>query len=181
MSVLIIYATIEGQTGKIARFAEQIARDAGIPVAMFDAAEEMAQFSLEGVDKIILAAPVHERRHPAAFEVVVAASRDDLQARKTLMLSVSLSAAFPDGLPEAREYLDEMEMRTRFKPDEEALVAGAIRSARYGFFERQVIRHVVLRGRNLGNGDGPHEFTNWDSLERKLKAFLEIQDEKLTA
>ena len=172
MTVLILFESVEGQTRKIARFAEKEIRKAGQDVVLVDAADRTAPVSFEGVDKVILAASVHERRHPKAFEVFLAASRNELEALRTLLISVSLSAAFPDGLEDAQDYLTELKMRTRFTPDFEALVAGAVRTSRYDYFATQVVRHVVLRGRDYDPGDGEHEFTDWNALAKTLSAFL---------
>lgn len=173
MTVLIVHASIEGQTGKIADFVEAEVRKAGHEVARFDADEKTAPVFFDDVTKVILAAPVHERRHPETFEVFVSAHRADLQARPSLMLSVSLSAAFPEGMEEAQEYLTEMEMRTRFKATAEALVAGAVRTGSYDYFQSQVLRHVVLRDREYDAGGGPQEFTDWDALAAQVADFLQ--------
>ena len=173
MNVLIVFATIEGQTARVARFIEDKARTGGHEVMVFDAAEETESLSLENFDKVILAAPVHERRHPKDFEVLLAGHRRDLEAKDTLLISVSLSAAFPEGLEEAGEYVTELKMRTGFTPDVEMLVAGAIRTSRYDYFARQVVRHVVLRDREVDPLDEEHEFTDWEALSSQLAEFLD--------
>lgn len=173
MTIAVVYETIEGQTGKIAAFVQEQIRKSGQEVRVINAADKTAAASFDGVTKVILAAPVHERRHPKAFEVFVAASRNELATRDTLMISVSLSAAFPEGLEEAGEYLVEMEMRTGFTPDAELLVAGAVRPSGYDYFQQQVIRHAVLGERDYDLADGEHEFTDWDALARDVAAFLE--------
>ena len=175
MNVMIIYATIEGQTGKIAKFAEKLTRDAGHEVSIVDSRERMSDLELEGIDAVILAAPVHERRHPLPFEVVLSANTKELEKRRTLMLSISLNAAFPEGREEAQEYLTEMKMRAEFTPDEEMLVAGAIRSDKYDYFASQIVQHVVLRGREVDANADEHEFTDWDALTAKIGAFLSAE------
>ncbi|WP_422072382.1 flavodoxin domain-containing protein [Tranquillimonas rosea] len=177
MSVLIIYQSLEGQTLKIARFARDVADKAGEEVTMFDTADKTAPVSFDGVDRVILAAPVHERRHPKEFEFLLTTSADDLAARKTLLISVSLSAAFEEGLGEARDYLNELEMRTGFRPEVEVLAAGAVRTGRYDYFATQVVRHVVLRDRDYDPGEGEHEFTDWAALEVALRDFLSADPE----
>lgn len=172
MTVLIVYASVEGQTRKIADFVAAEVRKAGHEIHRFDAADKTAPVAFDAVDRVILAAPVHERRHPQTFEVFVGAHRADLQALPTLMLSVSLSAAFPEGLEEAQEYLTEMEMRTKFKPSKELLVAGAVRTSSYDYFESQILRHVVLRDHSYDPSEGEQEFTDWDALANELAAFL---------
>ncbi len=172
MTVLIVYATIEGQTGKIARFIREEIDKAGQTTALIDAADDKIDVTFDGVDRVILAAPVHERRHPKTFEVFLAASQQALAARKTLLISVSLSAAFPEFLEDANDYVVEMEMRTGFEPDVEALVAGAVRSGSYDYYESQVLQHIVLRGKNYDAVGRDHEFTDWAALKETLAAFM---------
>lgn len=172
MSVLIVFETVEGQTRKIARFTESQALKAGLSAVPFDTADKTKPVSFEGVEKVILAAPVHERRHPRAFEEFVAANLRELEARDTLLISVSLKAAFPEGLEEAKDFLIEMEMRTGFTPDVEALVAGAVRTKSYDYFAAMVVQHVVLRGQDFDLDNGEREFTDWKALEKKLSEFL---------
>ncbi len=172
MTTAIIYETLEGQTGKIASFVEDVLRKMDEDVTRIDTADKMASVSFDGIKKVILAAPVHERRHPASFEVFVGASRRDLAARKTLMISVSLSAAFPEGIEEAGEYVTEFEMRTGFKSDVTILAAGAVRPSGYDYFQQQVIRHAVLGDRYQELGGGVQEFTDWDALADGVEAFM---------
>lgn len=122
-----------------------------------------------------MAAPVHERRHPKAFEAFVSASLYELTARPTLLISVSLKAAFPEGLEEAQDYLTEMEMRTGFEPNMEALVAGAVRTSSYGYYESQIVQSVALAGRKVELTDGVREFTDWDALGRQISEILQAE------
>lgn len=172
MKVVILFASLEGQTRKIAHFAQDMLRNAGHDVALFDAADKMASIDLENADKVILAGSVHERRHPITLEVFIAAHRHALEMHPTLLISVSLSAAFPEGFEEAEDYVVEMMMRTGFTPSHRALVAGAVRTKKYDYFARQVVRHVVLRGRDYDPNEEEHEFTDWARLEATLREFM---------
>ena len=171
MSLLIAYATIEGQTGRIARFLAERARDAGVEVILADTRDRMEPIQMEGVERVVLAAPVHERRHPEGFEVFVAAQKGALAEVPTLFLSVSLSAAFAGKREEAQEYVDEMELRTGFAADRTELVAGAVGAVSYDYFEREVLRHVVMKDSDI-DPDGPHDFTDWEALGKTFDGFL---------
>lgn len=172
MKVLIIYGTIEGQTGKIARFLADELGAAGHEADLVDTADMGAPISFAGVDKVILAASVHERKHPKWFEMCLAAQAERLAEQDTLLLSISLMAAFPDTRPEAHEFVEEMKMRTGFAPTVEVLVPGAVRMSSYDYFSTQVLRHVVLRGGKYDLAEGDHEFTDWEALRTTLSAFL---------
>lgn len=173
MEILIVFETVEGQTRKITAFLQQRIRDAGHMVRLFDTQDRLGTAAFDGIDKVVLAAPVHERRHPKGFEVFVSASRLELKKRPTLLVSVSLKAAFPDGLEEAQDYLVEMKMRTGFEPDREVLAAGAVRPGSYGYYESQIVKNVVLAGRQVDLVDGAREFTNWDALGDEINAFIQ--------
>ncbi|WP_317057349.1 flavodoxin domain-containing protein [Roseovarius rhodophyticola] len=146
MKVLIIFESVEGQTQKITDFVDHQLSATGHAVKVFNTENRTSPIDLEDFDGIVLAAPVHERRHPKAFEVFVSASREDLDKKQTLLLSVSLKAAFPEGQEEAWDYLTEMKMRTGFTPSKEMIVAGAVRTDSYDYFEKQVLNNVVLAG-----------------------------------
>ena len=75
-------------------------------------------------------------------------------------------------MEEAQDYVDELKMRTELDPDGEILVAGAIRSRSYDYFATQVLRHVVLQGRNYDPSVQEHEFTDWETLEDEILSFL---------
>ncbi|SEW47219.1 menaquinone-dependent protoporphyrinogen oxidase [Cognatiyoonia koreensis] len=173
MAVLIEYGTIEGQTGKIANFIADHIQSLGQDVTLVNTGDRAAPpASFDGVDKVILAASVHERRHPKMFETTIAAQRDDLAQRPTLLLSVSLNAAFPEGVEEAQEYVEEMELRTGLTPTEEMLVPGAVHTDRCDYYALQVLRHVILRGKDYDPAQGTHEFTDWDALRDRVSAFV---------
>ncbi len=172
MKVLMVFSTIEGQTGKIARFLEKMLGEDGHETSLIDA-EGADEAKFDGVDAVILAAPVHERRHPRNFEAFVTANNEELATQRTMLLSVSLSAAFPEGMGEAQDYATEMCMRTSFTPNDTLLVAGAVRTDAYDYYSKHVLQHVVLRNRDFDpSGIERHEFTDWDVLAAKVRGFL---------
>ena len=171
MTVLILYESVEGHTAKVVEAVSDAVRGHGHDVQVVDLGGG-GTISYDGVSHVILAASVHQRRHPRKFEASVAAQAEALERMPTLMLSVSLSAAFPEGHEEAQDYLDEMKMRTGLMPDAEALVAGAVQVAKYDYFAMQVVRFVVLKGRDVDMSAPSHEFTDWDALRDTVAAFL---------
>ena len=171
MTVLIIFATVEGQTGKIARFISGAVQATGRQILMIDA-DGVDQLSFEGVERAILAAPVHERRHPRMFEALLSGNAAELNAIPTLLLSVSLNAAFDDGLAEANDYLLEMKMRTGIKPTSETCIAGAVKGSSYDYFAAQIVHHIVLRDRDFDPNIKEHEFTDWPGLGQRVSEFL---------
>lgn len=172
MSILIAYGTVEGQTKKVAQFVEKQLREAGEDVAVFDTSDRFSEPSFDGVNKVVLAASVHERRHPKDFETFVYSNREVWAEKATLFLSVSLKAAFEDEIGEAQDYVDEMSLRTGLTPDAQILVPGAIHSASYDYYASQILRHVVLKGQTFDPNVRDYEFTDWDALAKGVDEFL---------
>ena len=123
-------------------------------------------------DGLVVAAPVHQRRHPETIINFVLAHRDDLRAKPSALISVSLSAAFADGLGDAQGYVDLLVKDCGWQPSATCLAAGALRYSEYDFFQEQIIRHVVLRGREAKDVGGDYDFTDWDALRHFVDEFV---------
>ena len=175
MTILIAYGTIEGQTGKIARFIEATLTEQGYDTELLDTSDSSRDVVWEGIDKVILAGSVHEHRHPRAFEVFIYAHREELNALPTMLASVSLNAAFPEGQAEAGDYVDALKRRNGLTTERDLLVAGALRAAQYDYYATQVLQHVLLRGRSYSPHETEHEFTDWDALQSAVVAFAKAK------
>jgi menaquinone-dependent protoporphyrinogen oxidase len=172
MNILVAYGTSEGQTRKIAGAVAAQARGLGHQVHLYDTAESPAGIHLETCDRVILAASVHQEQHQESVSLFVRARLATLQAKPSLFLSVSLSAAFPEGLADARSYLESFLAGTGWKPSATLLVAGALRYDEYDYFKEQIIQHVVLKGRRTVDEGHDHDFTDWAALAAAVDAFL---------
>ena len=89
----------------------------------------------------------------------------------TLLISVSLCAAFAEGQSEARDYIKEMGLRTDFSPNGILLVGGAIKFSKYHEYEAQVIKLIGLHLRKRDDVDNDRVFTDWIKLESDIKKF----------
>lgn len=173
MKALIAYSSQEGQTRKIAQFICDSIERMGYSAELVDLHRDAAAIDLAPFGWVILAGSVHERRHAPAFEAFIAERAEALRGVKTLLLSVSLNAAFPSGQEDAQDYLDEMKLRTGFAPSSEALVAGAVRKDTYDDYAEQVVELVVLPEGGYDIAKGSREFTDWEALSDTLSAFLD--------
>jgi menaquinone-dependent protoporphyrinogen oxidase len=173
VKILIVYGTTEGQTQIIAeRVAAQL-RESGHDAEMHNAARRPGDLDVGAFDKVIVAGSVHQWRHQRSLEIFVLANLAQLPAKPTLFLSVSLSAAFEDGMADAQRYVDEFFAYTDWQATRTLLVAGALRYDQYDFFMEQTVEHVVLKDREVKGPKGDHEFTDWDALSRSVEAFLQ--------
>ena len=170
MRIVIIYATTEGQTRKIAQFAEDTLTETGHEVDLFKAGQtggvDPARY-----DAAILAGSLHAGRYQPELHDFARANAAALNGLgQTLFLPVSLSAAGDDaddleGLErQTKAFLEE----TGWTPGEIANVAGAFRFSEYDFFKSLAMRWIA---RSRPEKIDPHtdtEFTDWDALRAVL-------------
>jgi len=166
MRCAVIFGTVEGQTRKIAEVVAESLQDAGHEVVMSDVSEKGQDLALAESNLALIAAPVHQQRHPDDIINFAKANADQLNEMASALISVSMSAALPDGEAEARSYVDRLLSTTGWQPRATHLAAGALRYTEYDFFQEQIIRHIVLKGHDLDDIKGDHVFTDWDALKR---------------
>ena len=172
MKVLISYATTEGQTRKIAeRIANQVP-ELGHLAELVDMDRKPHSINVDDFNAVIVAASVHQHDHQDAIEVFVIASRAALNAKPTMFLSVSLSAAFDEGRREAQDCIARFIKQTGWTPSVSLPVAGALRNEGYDYFQQQILEHVVLKNRMVDHPERDHEFTDWKALADAVEAFL---------
>ncbi len=181
MTFLIAYGTTEGQTQKIVKTIANQIRELGHEVKLFDTSNLQGDMQPEAFDKIIIAGSVHEKCHQEALELFAMANHRQLQVKPTIFISVSLAAAFEDGLAEAQGYVDGFIEKTGWRPGQNLLVAGALRHGEYGYFKEQILKFFVLKNRKLKNPQLDHEFTDWNLLKNAVADFAQNDAEPIDA
>ncbi len=172
MKVLIAYATTEGQTMKIAEEIANQVRELGHVVELIDTHRQHRDFHVDDFNAIIVAASVHQDGHQDAIELFVVACRTALNARPTMFLSVSLSAAFDEGRGAAQNYIAKFIEQTGWTPTISLSVAGALRNEGYDYYQQQILEHIVLKNREVDRPERDHELTDWKRLAEAVQAFL---------
>lgn len=169
MQILMLYATTEGQTRKIARFAADRLAEAGHAVELLNA-EDAEGIALERFDGAILAASVHVAVYQKALVGFVRERASDLAKLPTLFLSVSLAAAGDD--PEERKGLEQVVQRfvevTGWRPGRVEHVAGAFRFGEYDFFKALAMRWIERNKDPAAKPGEDKEYTDWPALAALL-------------
>ncbi|PQO21924.1 protoporphyrinogen oxidase [Rhodobacteraceae bacterium WD3A24] len=169
MNILIGYATTEGQTRRIARHAARRLAAAGHGVEIMPLTEADPE-ALAGCDAVILAGSIHAGRYQAELRDFARDNVAALAARRTLFLSVSLSAAGSEA--EDWQGLEEILARfveeTGWTPDRVEQVAGAFRFSQYDFFRYWAMRWIAAhRDESVTPGEDV-EYTDWAALDAAL-------------
>ena len=172
VTVLISFATTEGQTLKIAERISLQIRERGHEVNLYDTASMTDVPEVAAFDAMIVAASVHEEHHQDSAVNFAAAHLDQLICKPSAFVSVSLSAAMPNGQAEAQHYVDRFIAATGWSPAKALLLGGALRWSECDYFQRQVLKHILGKGDVNPGEDFTHEFTDWLALQSFVDDFL---------
>lgn len=163
--ILIVYASDEGQTAKIAQGLEaRLERDghrATVQPVEVDP-------SPEDYDAIVVGAPIHVGRFPKAMLDYVRRNLHALRTRPNAFLAVCLAAVGDDEKSRTTVdgYLTSFRAETGWNPDQSEAFAGALRYRRYGPLKRMLMRRIARNGGLDEDASRDHEYTDWDAVDR---------------
>jgi menaquinone-dependent protoporphyrinogen oxidase len=173
MKIVIVYATTEGQTRKIARHAASYLSGKGHAVEVLSAGD-VGSHPLPRGARFIVAGSVHAGGFQPELVEFLRDHRRDVEDGQGLFLCVSLTAA---GRTEADWQALEATLK-RFRKDTGwavprlVHVAGAIRFSEYDFFRSWAMRWIAAERGHRTEGGKDVEFTDWQDLERDLDHWL---------
>jgi menaquinone-dependent protoporphyrinogen oxidase len=168
--VLVLYASIDGQTARVAqRMAETLVR-CGESVVLRAVAEAPAQ--IDDTDAVIVGGAIRYGHHPRELEIWVRTHRAALAAKPNAFFSVCMSAGGPGARPRtAQAYLDKFRARTGWQPQTLASIAGACLYTRYNPFIRFMMRLIVGMAGGETDTSRDYEYTDWPAVERFAAEF----------
>lgn len=170
--ILILYATREGQTARIAARIAQVLRDSGHEVESCRVDGASGRPDIAAYAAVVVGASIHYGAHPHALRNLLRHHKPALAVRPTAFFSVSLSGGGPGAKPAAAQrYLETFLRQTNWRPALTASFAGALQYSKYGMFKRRLMRMIV----GFAGGDTDmardYEYTDWDAVDRFAASF----------
>ncbi|WP_323786177.1 flavodoxin domain-containing protein [Thalassovita sp.] len=177
MKVLIVYASSEGQTRKIARKIMDRIADSGQAVELLPVSEAKGT-DFSRFDRMIVAAPIHAGHYSRALSDFLSHEVENLSNVPMLFLSVSLAAAGHDaedwrGLD---QILDDFTAATGWQPSRVEQIAGAYKPSEYDVFRRYIMRRILAAKDPDADLDADKEYTDWAALEALVDEWLARAD-----
>jgi menaquinone-dependent protoporphyrinogen oxidase len=177
--VLILYATREGHTQRIADRVAASARARGLSADVLNVATIAPECTLDSYSASIVAASVHRGRHETEMIRFVKSHASDLARLPSAFLSVSLSEAG------AEDPAASLEKRKRAAADVEAMikvfvsetgwhpnkiqpVAGALMYSKYNWLLRFFMKRIARQAGASTDTSKDHEFTDWNALDHVI-------------
>lgn len=173
--VLVVYATMHGQTARVSERIADHLRARGIFASRFDVADLPADLPLDTYDGVIIGASVHHHHHQASIAAFLKAHRDELLDKHTAFFSVSFGAGGkPEARAEAHRTAETFLAEQDFHPELEEEIAGALRFSRAGVLAGVFMRHLEHENEIDNPWDQDLELTDWAQVDAFTERFAEL-------
>ncbi|SMP42841.1 menaquinone-dependent protoporphyrinogen oxidase [Neorhodopirellula lusitana] len=174
MRAIVIYATCEGQTERIAKRIAKVMTDQGVPTDTFDVTRRhVHELAVDSYDAVVLGSSLHYAEHDPRIAWCIRENRRLLRELPTAFFSVSLgiiSEHYKDRVE--AEWLAESFLRDEdFVPSRHACFAGALRYSKYGWLKKHLMQWIAEKAGNKTNTDCDYEFTDWNAVEAFAEEF----------
>lgn len=172
--ILVLYASYDGQTGRIAERIRDVAARAGHRVTLrrFEGIADAGE--ILDHDAVMVGAAIRYGHHDHGIEKALRSNVAALAQRPNAFFSVCLSAGGPGHKPEAaRRYIEDFVRRTGWEPRETASFAGALVYSKYGPFIKFMMKLIVGYSGGETDATRDYEYTDWVEVERFAKRFVE--------
>lgn len=170
--VVVVYATTDGHTAKVADSIARIARESGHQVEVVDSAKLPEGFSLAPYDGVILGGSVRYGRHQKAIKRFAKRHRAELAAKRSAFFSVSGAASSPTDRPQAERLAQQFVAGVGWQPDLVGVFGGAILFTKYGLVTRLVMKMIAKKHGADTDTSRDFEYTDWSAVRSFVESFL---------
>ncbi len=182
--ILLIYATREGHTRRIAEHMGNRLAAQQRTFELVDAAHLPPVFSFEKYSSAIVSASLHSGKHEPEMVELIKGHLNELQQIPTLFISVSLSERTvedPQAPAEKRAQaeadvartIDSFLKETGWRPSNVAAVAGALLYSKYNFVVHFIMKRIARKAGGPVDTSRDYEFTDWTKLDLLIAEFVE--------
>jgi menaquinone-dependent protoporphyrinogen oxidase len=163
--ILILYSTTDGHTPRICAHLERALVTRGDEVRVTALAAQSG-IELAPFDKIVIGASIRYGKHQPAVAAFMQQHQQVLQAKPCAFFTVNIVARKPNkNRPDTNPYLVKFLRQITWKPRLLGVFAGKLDYPRYTFFDRQMIRFIMLITHGPTDPTAVVEFTDWRSVD----------------
>ena len=166
MKVLVLYASHDGHTARIAERMRAALARAGHDATVLSARDPRAGDAIGRSEAVIVGGALRAGRHARYLEKLVRARREALAARPNAFFSVSLSAhGNAEQRAEAERCVAQFVERTGWQPQRHAIIAGALPFTRYNFLIRFIMKRISKAAGGDTDTSRDYDYTDWGAVE----------------
>ena len=159
-NAILIYSSTDGQTLKISEYVKEKCKTK-INLDL-KSIYDVKNISLNEYEIIIIGASIRYGKHSSEIAKFVKKNLKVFNSKKTAFFSVN-AVARKSGkdLPSNNPYVIKFLNKTNWKPNIVGVFAGKIDYPKYKFFEKMIIRFIMLITKGPTDTSKSYEFTNW--------------------
>ncbi|MBB3206049.1 menaquinone-dependent protoporphyrinogen oxidase [Rhodopirellula rubra] len=176
MRAIVIFASCEGQTLRIAHRIAQTMGKHGVPTDTFDVAKQsVTEIALKTYDAVVLGSSLHYGEHDRRIEWCIREHQRYLAKIPTAFFSVCLGILSKNEQDRhaAEDVTDELLSRNIFNPSRRTAFAGALRYSEYGWLKKRIMRHFAEISGYATELAQDYEYTDWQAVEAFAVDFAE--------
>lgn len=179
--VLFLYSTVDGQTQRICERLKANPALAGEQTTLLDLNDNLG-IDLAPYDKVVIGASIRYGKHRPNVSAFMRARRKELEAVCCAFFSVSVVARKAGrDTPESNPYMRKLLESIRWRPTLLDVFAGKLDYPRYSFWDRHIIRFIMLLTQGPTDPNTVVEFTDWNRVEAFGRAIADCRPARTTA
>lgn len=171
--VALVYASLYGQTEKIARQMRLRLESKGLQACLMNVEDSKNEEFPESVDAVIVGCPVYFDTYPSSFLEWIPRHRDFILSKPHALFSVSMNAA--TSTAEARRkdvlMLQKLIQKTGLRPRFLASFQGGLNFSDYNWFLRLAMKRISRRHGFSPETNRDYEFTDWKAVDSFVTSF----------
>jgi menaquinone-dependent protoporphyrinogen oxidase len=161
---LIIYSSTDGQTKIICEKIKNFSKNS--ESIKLISLEEAHDFNLQSYEDIIIGASIRYGKHNKNLYKFISSNKETLEKKRSAFFSVNVVARKPEkNTPETNPYMKKFLKISNWKPDKLGVFAGKVNYPNYGFFDKYIIRLIMLITKGPTDTSRSFEFTDWSKVE----------------
>lgn len=178
-SILILYATREGQTEKVAAQISTHLKKAGANVELINAQDKKLteEITLEIFDLLVFGASMHAGGLEKELVDFINSHKEQIEQKGRSMFLVLLSAATKDSklreewLKDARKKMDE-QIQAQFQDAE--MIAGALMYSKYPLPLKWIMKSIARQAGQETDTSKDYEYTDWKQVKQYAEKLMNI-------
>lgn len=167
--ILLAYATVEGQTEKIAAAIRDQLAAAGADVTLLHVreAKETPEPDLPSFDLLVFGASVHMQKIEKEMAAFIERHQDIIRDKARSLFVVSMAAASNDPA-ERKKSLDVIRQSVRRQVpvefEDEEMIAGALMYTKYNWLVRWIMKRISAKEGGSTDTTRDQEYTDWKQV-----------------
>lgn len=164
-NILILFSSTDGHTEKIGKRLKQVIEESSNQVTLLPVVD-FRQVDLDSYDKIIIGASIRYGKHNPLVVDFINSHLQLLNSKSNAFFSVNIVARKQEkNRPETNPYMRKFLQQIAWRPKKLAVFAGKLDYPKYRFFDRLMIRLIMLMTKGPTDPSRVIDFTDWQKVD----------------